>query len=169
LPDVIGVAAEAVGPRHDQLTRGPKRRDGSSRPPKVKHYPRAQRDSQHNEDTTSGVTDGDVREKRSRLEVLDSKTKAESGEEESRRRNDTWRLEFEKAATVGQVAAGPSAWRLTVKLRGRPEAPDQAPRAHNLSRARGADTQAVHGPLQRLLGASDTTASRPKFRGQLGV
>src|SRR5215468_9300953 len=27
---------------------------------------------------------------------------------------------------------------LTVKLRGRPEAPDQAPRAHNLFRARGA-------------------------------
>jgi hypothetical protein len=42
--------------------------------------------------------------------------------------------------------------RLTVKLRGCPEAPDQAPRAHNLSRARGADTQTVHGPLQRLLG-----------------
>src|SRR5262249_39940730 len=46
-----------------------------------------------------------------------------------------------------------SIWRLTVKLRGRPEAPDQAPRAHNLSRARGADMQAVHGPLQRLLDA----------------
>jgi len=29
--------------------------------------------------------------------------------------------------------------RLTVKLRGRPEAPDQASRAHNLSHARGAD------------------------------
>jgi hypothetical protein len=43
---------------------------------------------------------------------------------------------------------------LTVKLRGRPEAPDQAPRAHNLFRARGADTQAVHGPLQRLLEAT---------------
>src|SRR5215469_5721134 len=42
-------------------------------------------------------------------------------------------------------------WRLTVKLRGRPEAPDQAPRAHNLFNARGADTQTVHGPLQRLL------------------
>ena len=42
---------------------------------------------------------------------------------------------------------------LTVKLRGRTEAPDQAPRAHNLSRARGADIQAVHGPLQRLLDA----------------
>jgi hypothetical protein len=43
---------------------------------------------------------------------------------------------------------------LTVKLRGRPEAPDRAPRAHNLSRARGANTPAVHGPLQRLLGAN---------------
>ena len=44
---------------------------------------------------------------------------------------------------------------LTVKLRGRPEAPDQAPRAHNLFRARGADTQTVHGPLQRLLGGGE--------------
>src|SRR5262249_27370521 len=41
--------------------------------------------------------------------------------------------------------------RLTVKLRGRPEAANQAPRAHNLARARGADIQTVHGPLQRLL------------------
>jgi hypothetical protein len=41
--------------------------------------------------------------------------------------------------------------RLTVKLRGRPEALDQPPRARNLSRAGGADTQAVHDPLQRLL------------------
>ena len=39
-----------------------------------------------------------------------------------------------------------------MKLRGRPEAPNQAPWAHNVSRARGADTQAAHGPLQRLLG-----------------
>jgi hypothetical protein len=49
-----------------------------------------------------------------------------------------------------------SKWRhdggLTVKLSGRLEAHDQAPRAHNLFSARGADTQAVHGPLQRLLG-----------------
>ena len=37
---------------------------------------------------------------------------------------------------------------LTVKLRGRPEAPDQAPRAHSVFSARGADTRAVHGPLQ---------------------
>jgi hypothetical protein len=49
--------------------------------------------------------------------------------------------------------------RLTVKLRGRPEAPDQAPRAHNLFYARGAITPAVHGPLQRLLdGHSERTA-----------
>src|SRR5215831_20718359 len=40
---------------------------------------------------------------------------------------------------------------LTVKLRGRPEGHDQAPRAHTVFCARGADTQAVHGPLQRLL------------------
>jgi hypothetical protein len=53
--------------------------------------------------------------------------------------------------------------RLTVKLRGRPEAPDQAPRAHNLFRARGADTQAVHGPLQRLLdGNAPRTEPLPK-------
>ena len=40
---------------------------------------------------------------------------------------------------------------LTVKLRGRPEAPTK-PRGRTLSsRARGADMQAVHGPLQRLL------------------
>src|SRR5215470_14121137 len=43
---------------------------------------------------------------------------------------------------------------LTVKLRGRPRAPNQAPRAHNLFSARGADIQAVHGPLQRLLEAN---------------
>jgi hypothetical protein len=47
--------------------------------------------------------------------------------------------------------------RLTVKLRGRPEAPNQATRAHNLFRARGADTQVVHGPLQRLLEAGSVT------------
>jgi hypothetical protein len=41
-----------------------------------------------------------------------------------------------------------------VKLRGRPEALDQAPRAHNIFSARGADTQTVHGPLQRLLGGA---------------
>ena len=41
-----------------------------------------------------------------------------------------------------------------MKLWGRPDALDQAPRAHNLFRARGAGIQAVHGPLQRLLGAS---------------
>src|ERR1700756_1076451 len=33
---------------------------------------------------------------------------------------------------------GPAVGHLTVKLRGRPEAPSQAPRAHNRSRARGA-------------------------------
>jgi hypothetical protein len=153
LSEVIRVAAEAVGTRHDQLTRWPKRRDGSSRPPKVKHYPRAQRESQHNEGTASGVTDSDVREKRSRLEVLDAKTKAESGEEESRRRDDPWRLEFEKAGTVGQLADGPSAWRLTVKLRDRREAPDWSRRC-KLCSSTLADTTDSHGPLQRLLGGT---------------
>jgi hypothetical protein len=41
--------------------------------------------------------------------------------------------------------------RLTVKLRGRPEAPIKCRGRTLSSRARGADTQAVHGPLQRLL------------------
>jgi hypothetical protein len=41
--------------------------------------------------------------------------------------------------------------RLTVKLRGRTEAPDLEPRAHNVFRAHG-DTTEHHGPLQRLLG-----------------
>ena len=40
---------------------------------------------------------------------------------------------------------------LTVKLRGRPEAPAKRRGRILSSRARGADTQAVHGPLQRLL------------------
>jgi hypothetical protein len=43
---------------------------------------------------------------------------------------------------------------LTVKLRSCPEAPDQAPPAHTVFRAGGADTLAVHGPLQRLLGVA---------------
>ena len=44
--------------------------------------------------------------------------------------------------------------RLTVKLRGRAEAPD-ARRGRTLSpRARGAKPQALHGPLQRLLGVT---------------
>src|SRR5215475_88811 len=51
---------------------------------------------------------------------------------------------------------------LTVKLRGRPEAPDQAPRAHTVFSARGADIQTVHGPLQRLLAvAGPTIVSAP--------
>ena len=40
---------------------------------------------------------------------------------------------------------------LAEKLSGRPEVPIKR-HAHNLSRARGAGTQAVHGPLRRLLG-----------------
>jgi len=41
--------------------------------------------------------------------------------------------------------------RLTVKLRGRPEAPNKRRRRILSSGAGGATTQAVHGPLQRLL------------------
>jgi hypothetical protein len=51
--------------------------------------------------------------------------------------------------------------RLTVKLRGRPEAPDQAPRAHTVFSARGADKQAVHGPLQRLLDGALSRCQAP--------
>jgi len=39
-------------------------------------------------------------------------------------------------------------------VRGRPEAPDQAPRVHKLFRTRDVEIKAVHGPLQRLLGTS---------------
>jgi len=49
-----------------------------------------------------------------------------------------------------------------VKWRGRPGAPDQARRARNLSRARDADTQAVHGPLQRLSGVNSTISTPPE-------
>ena len=48
--------------------------------------------------------------------------------------------------------------RLTVKLRGRTEAPDGAEGAQFLG-ARGARPQAHHGPLQRLLGPALTTTS----------
>ena len=41
---------------------------------------------------------------------------------------------------------------LTVKLTGRPEASDQRRGRTLSSRARGAQPQAHHGPLQRLLG-----------------
>jgi hypothetical protein len=81
LTNVIGVAAEPVGTRHDQLTRWPKRGDGSSRPLKLKHYPDAQADPQHNKGAACSVTDDDVREQRPRLDVLEGKTNAESWEE----------------------------------------------------------------------------------------
>jgi hypothetical protein len=40
----------------------------------------------------------------------------------------------------------PPAGHLTVKLRGRPEAPDQAPRAHNLFSARAGNHQPLADP-----------------------
>ena len=49
--------------------------------------------------------------------------------------------------------------RLTVKLRGRPEAPTKRRGRILSSRARGAITQAGHGPLQRLL---DGPITRPR-------
>src|SRR5262249_6522703 len=48
---------------------------------------------------------------------------------------------------------------LTVKLRGRPEAPDQASPAHTVFSAGGADTRPVHGPLQRLLELASIAAT----------
>jgi hypothetical protein len=52
-------------------------------------------------------------------------------------------------------------WQLTVKLRGRTEAPDER-RGRTLSpRARGANQTTPHGPLQRLLGCdADALAAR---------
>ena len=50
-----------------------------------------------------------------------------------------------------------------MKLRGRPEAPDQAPRAHTVFSARGADMQAGHGPLQRLLEDASSEAGEQRL------
>jgi hypothetical protein len=49
--------------------------------------------------------------------------------------------------------------RLTVKLRGRAPKPDGAEGAQSLS-ARGAQPEAHHGPLQRLLGGSTNKLTR---------
>jgi hypothetical protein len=43
------------------------------------------------------------------------------------------------------------AWRLTVKLRGRTEAPALGSEGAQFLSARGAKPEAPHGPLQRLL------------------
>jgi hypothetical protein len=43
------------------------------------------------------------------------------------------------------------AWHLTVKLRGRPEAPATGAEGAQFLSARGAKQEAHHGPLQRLL------------------
>jgi len=45
-----------------------------------------------------------------------------------------------------------SPWRLTVKLRGRTEAPALGAEGAQSPSARGAKQEAHHGPLQRLLG-----------------
>jgi hypothetical protein len=52
------------------------------------------------------------------------------------------------------VVHGGARRHLTVKLRGRTEAPDKRRGRTLSSRARGAKLQAPHGPLQRLLGIS---------------
>ena len=73
---------------------------------------------------------------------------------------------FESPGSRGALDLSPEHVPLTVKLRGRPEAPVQAPRAHNLSRARGADIQTVHGPLQRLLDGITTGARAEPYHHQ---
>ena len=55
---------------------------------------------------------------------------------------------------------------LTVKLRGRPEASTKRRGRTVCFSARGADTQAVHGPLQRLLGATQKLINRGTSRIQ---
>jgi hypothetical protein len=50
--------------------------------------------------------------------------------------------------------------RITVKLRGRPGAPTQRRWRTMFPSARGADTQAVHGPLQRLLAVATVDLGR---------
>jgi hypothetical protein len=57
--------------------------------------------------------------------------------------------------------------RLTVKLRGRAEAPDQSRGCTLSSRTRG-ETTASHGPLQRLLDAL-AAESLSKFRADTGL
>src|SRR5215469_7066695 len=52
---------------------------------------------------------------------------------------------------------------LTVKLRGRPGAPDWSRGCTLSSRTRG-DTTDVHGPLQRLLGAIGSASKKPIIR-----
>src|SRR5579859_4155768 len=71
-----------------------------------------------------------------------------------------------KGTRRGQNVAtdSPRTRRLTVKLRGRAEAPDGAEGAQFLS-ARGAKPQAHHGPLQRLLaGGLELFAKYPSQR-----
>jgi hypothetical protein len=59
-----------------------------------------------------------------------------------------------RSSEVEAPASGvPRTVPLTVKLRGRPEAPTKRRGRTLSSRARGANTQAFHGPLQRLLEA----------------
>src|SRR5580704_13396683 len=53
---------------------------------------------------------------------------------------------------------------LTVKLRGRAEAPALGAKGAQFLSARGANQKALHGPLQRLLDAMRTYSSRsPRF------
>jgi len=59
------------------------------------------------------------------------------------------------------LAIGSPLSRLTVKLRGRAEAPALGAEGAQFPSARGAKPQAHHGPLQRLLGNPLTTGEPP--------
>ncbi len=77
------------------------------------------------------------------------------------RRKDNYR---ESSLGLLWEADGSKGRRLTVKLRGHPEAPDGAEGAQFLS-ARGAKPQAHHGPLQRLLDGMAMTSTDSQNRG----
>jgi hypothetical protein len=65
---------------------------------------------------------------------------------------DEQRCEEQQRGTTGSHPEK-HACRLTVKLRGRTEAPGHGAEGGQFLSARGAKPQAPHGPLQRLLGA----------------
>jgi len=72
----------------------------------------------------------------------------------------TSRRSLRRRVGSSQAAASPLDMRLlTVKLRGRMTRPDTRRGRTLVSGARGADTQAVHGPLQRLLGSRPTSVT----------
>src|SRR5580658_6872291 len=68
-------------------------------------------------------------------------------------RNSTPGISTECLVSIGtEYNPRPPAWPLTVKLRGRVEAPAIGAEGAQFLSARGAKPEAHHGPLQRLLG-----------------